>query len=102
MSARPPLRPILIAEDDPDDLTLLTQHLQDAGVKLPVVTFKHGGELIDFLKPMTAGETNVRPALILLDINMPKVDGLEALQWIRQQPALQEITVVILSGAVEP
>lgn len=97
--------PILIAEDDRADLTLVRHFFNVAGIKQPVVTVSNGEELIDFLRPLCDPETNaqaVRPCLLFLDINMPKVDGFEALEWIRTQPALKDLPVIALSSAIEP
>jgi Response regulator containing a CheY-like receiver domain and an HTH DNA-binding domain len=105
MTSASPLVPVLVAEDNDDDLCLLRYYLQVAGVRNPLLTVGNGEELIEFLRPLCDPETSAgatRPGLLLLDINMPKVDGFEALEWIRAQPALNQLPVVALSGGIEP
>jgi CheY-like chemotaxis protein len=102
---RSDLPPIAVAEDSHADLALLQHYLQLAGVRHPLVALSNGEELIEYLKPLcdpAGAATSVRPCLVFLDINMPKVDGFTALEWIRQQPALKTLPVVALSGAIEP
>lgn len=97
--------PILIAEDDRNDLSLVRHFLNVAGVKRTVMAVSNGEELIDYLRPLcdSPASTQVaRPCLLFLDINMPKVDGFAALEWIRAQPALRDLPVVALSSAIEP
>ncbi len=97
--------PVLVAEDSEDDLCLLRHYLHVAGVRQRLITVANGEELIDFLRPLCGparSSSAIRPGVLFLDINMPKVDGFEALEWIRAQPALKELPVVALSGGIEP
>lgn len=97
--------PILVAEDNDDDLCLLRHYLQLAGVTHPVISVGDGEQLIEFLRPLCDPARSVavvRPCVLFLDINMPKMDGFEALAWIRAQPALRDLPVIALSGAIEP
>lgn len=81
---------IVVADDNEDDF-LLTQHaLKDSGVQLKWV--RDGEELMHYL----LGK-NQRPSLILLDLNMPKIDGRKALAEIKRNPDLKRIPVVILT-----
>ena len=93
------------AEDDPNDLFLVRRFLAQAGVKNPIVTFADGEEAIAFLRGTCAAgprEKALRPCVLFLDIKMPKLDGFDVLRWIRKQPALKELPVVVLSGSDEP
>jgi CheY-like chemotaxis protein len=98
------LPPILIADDDPDDLFFTRRILQKAGVKNPVLTFKDGEEVIQFLKEVLRepAKPETRPCLLFLDIKMPRCDGFEVLDWSRRQAELAGLHIAILSGSDEP
>ncbi|HEX3866512.1 MAG TPA: response regulator, partial [Gemmatimonadaceae bacterium] len=92
---------ILICDDDPDD-RMLTQHaLEDAHVANELRFVDDGEQLLDYLhqRGRFSGETGAapRPGLILLDLNMPKMDGREALRRIKSEPTLLDIPVVVLT-----
>ena len=94
---------ILVADDDPNDLFVIRRRLNKAKITNPVVSFHDGEEIIGFLRPLAAaGEKSLFPAVIFLDIKMPKVDGFEVLRWIRKQRDLKDVPVVMLSGSDEP
>jgi len=91
---------ILMAEDDPDDRMLAEEALQESHVANTLRFVENGEELMDYLKhrgkyadPASAP----RPGLILLDLNMPKMDGREALRAIKSDPELRSIPVVVLT-----
>lgn len=91
---------ILIAEDDDDDYLLIQEALTDAHVINPHFRVTNGEELILFLKrqpPYEKYKNTPLPAIILLDLNMPKVDGRQALEQIRKDPSLRRLPVVILT-----
>lgn len=88
---------ILIAEDDKEDRLLITEAVTDSRLSTPVTFVENGEELLDYLrKPKGRGEAP-RPGVILLDLNMPKKDGREALKEIKDDPSLRTIPVVVLS-----
>ena len=90
--------PIVIAEDDEDDYMLAIDTLKEAGVRNSIIWVKDGEELMDLLKyggPDTGDGPKIQPGLILLDLNMPKKDGREALQEIKGNLNLRKIPVVI-------
>ncbi|MFQ5481649.1 MAG: response regulator [Nitrospinaceae bacterium] len=95
--------PIIIAEDDEDDYMLIMEALTEAGIGSNVSWVKDGEELMDSLNEMTdfqekAGPPHPnRPSLILLDLNMPRKDGREALQEIKGHQMLRKIPVVVLT-----
>ena len=97
---------ILMADDDADDRLMTREALQEARIAADVYFVEDGEDLIDFLRHRgkygDAGKAP-RPGLILLDLNMPKKDGREALKEIKSDPDLRSIPVVILttSGAEE-
>jgi CheY-like chemotaxis protein len=92
---------ILICDDDEDDRMLTQQALEDAHISNALRFVEDGEQLLDYLyqRGQYAGETGAapRPGLILLDLNMPKLDGREALQRIKGDPTLVDIPIVILT-----
>ncbi|HEX8945610.1 MAG TPA: response regulator [Gemmatimonadaceae bacterium] len=92
---------ILICDDDEDDRMLTQQALEDAHISNDLRFVEDGEQLLDYLhqRGEYAGETGAapRPGLILLDLNMPKMDGREALQVIKGDPTLVDIPIVILT-----
>ena len=92
---------ILICDDDEDDRMLTQQALQDAHVSNSIRFVVDGEQLLDYLyqRGEYAGETGKapRPGLILLDLNMPKMNGREALKIIKGDKSLHDIPVVVLS-----
>lgn len=92
---------ILVCDDDEDDRMLTQQALEDAHVSNSVRFVEDGEQLLDYLyqRGKYAGEngTAPRPGLILLDLNMPKMDGREALKIIKGDKKLLDIPIVVLS-----
>jgi CheY-like chemotaxis protein len=95
---RPPI--LLIAEDDPDDRQWIKEALVETHVTADVRFVEDGEELMDFLNhrgKYKTSSTLAYPGLILLDLNMPKKDGREALKDIKSDPRLRHIPVIILT-----
>lgn len=93
---------ILIADDSDDDVALTRSVLYESFPNSSVRWVKDGEELIDYLenrKVYKDAHLNPRPSVVLLDLNMPRRSGIEALNIIRANPALRALPVVILSGA---
>ena len=91
---------ILIAEDDPDDRMLTIRALEQNRLANDIKWVEDGEELMDYLHRRGAYADGVhapRPGLILLDLNMPRMDGREALQAIKADPELRRIPVVVLT-----
>lgn len=93
---------ILQVEDREEDVFLLNYALKQAGVRNPVQVASDGQEAIDYLSG--AGKFADRaafplPCLVLLDLKLPLRMGLEVLEWIRQQPALRTMVVVVLTSS---
>ena len=97
------LKPILLVEDNLNDIELVLDALRRNNLVNKVVTARHGGEALDFLHRTGAheGREGDDPIFILLDLKMPKVDGLEVLRQIKQDPKLQMIPVVMLTSSNE-
>jgi CheY-like chemotaxis protein len=91
---------ILVAEDDPDDRLLIKEAFQESGF-LPDLRFvEDGEELMDYLRrggEYRISETSPRPGLILLDLNLPKKDGRDALAEIKTDPDLRRLPVVVVT-----
>ena len=90
---------ILIADDDPDDREMIRDAFEENRLNNELHFVKDGEELMDYLlqRGAYAGEAVPKPGLILLDLNMPKKDGREALKEIKNDPHLREIPVVVLT-----
>ncbi|MEO5753315.1 MAG: response regulator [Chthoniobacterales bacterium] len=91
---------ILMADDDADDRLMTKEAFEESKLVNDLRFVEDGVELIDYLKRRGKYEdpaTSPRPGLILLDLNMPKKDGREALQEIKADPALKSIRIVILT-----
>ena len=94
---------ILIVEDDPRDVELTMTALEDYNLANEVVVTRDGAEALDYLycRGEFDSRTNENPAVILLDLKLPKIDGLEVLQRIRSDERLKMIPVVVLTSSHE-
>jgi CheY-like chemotaxis protein len=93
---------ILLADDNRDDATLMRYALRKAGFNFRTVHFQDGREVIRYLageSPYADRDLSPFPFLVLLEMKLPRVDGLEVLRWIRSQPSMKDLPVVLLSGA---
>jgi len=97
------LRMILIAEDNPHDAELTLAAISSHRVANEVVLVRDGSEVMDFLhaRGAWASRRPGLPSVILLDLKMPKVDGLEVLRQVRNDPRLATIPVVMLTSSAE-
>ena len=84
---------ILVADDDADDRAMIKDALQESRLANDLHFVENGEELMQYLQD----STKTRPGLILLDLNMPKMDGREALRAIKSHPDLKLIPVVVLT-----
>lgn len=92
---------ILIAEDDDDDFFLVKKAFEDAGLAGSLLRVKDGRELMDFLlrKDPRQSPAYGKLLLLLLDLNMPRMSGREALKAIKAHPELRTIPVIVLSSS---
>ncbi|MGH7197275.1 MAG: response regulator [Candidatus Omnitrophota bacterium] len=98
----PPKKPpfILYAEDDDDDYLLVKDAFQEAGFKGEIFRVRDGEELMNYLLrqgPFQNREDHSQPMIVLLDLNMPRKDGREALKEMKSHPELRRIVVVVLT-----
>lgn len=95
---------ILIAEDDDGHAALIERNLQRSGVSQKYVRLKDGQETLDFLFQRGEGEVRVQncPYILLLDINLPKISGLEVLRQIKENAELRKMPVTVLSTTDDP
>lgn len=95
---------ILVVEDDPQDVDLMLRALRSEGVKGRIEVVRDGEEALDYL--FCRGEYRDRafdqpPTLVLLDLKLPKVDGLQVLQEVKSSAVCQSIPVVVLTSSGE-
>ena len=97
------LHDILIAEDNDNDLELTVAALAERNLANRLVVVRDGVETLEYLecKGPYSDRKNGNPAVILLDIKMPRMDGIEVLEKIKQIPALKNIPVVMLTSSRE-
>jgi two-component system, chemotaxis family, response regulator Rcp1 len=88
---------VLLVEDSPGDVRLTREALRDANVQLALHVASDGIEAMEFLGREGRFSAAPRPSLILLDLNLPRLDGREVLQAIKGDPSLMSIPVVILT-----
>jgi len=92
---------ILLADDDPDDRLLTAEAFAEARLANHLHTVEDGVALMDFLHRRPPYTDKPRPGLILLDLNMPRKDGRQALAEIKNNPDLAHIPVVVLTTSAE-
>ncbi len=97
------LRPILLVEDNPNDLELSLTALHKTGLANEVIIARDGEEAFNYLfyKGEHASRMHGNPAVVLLDLKLPKIDGLELLAYIRKEPELMHVPVVLLTSSRE-
>jgi len=98
MSAK---KTILVADDDSNDIYLLKRAFLKAGIDVRMEFVQDGEQAIRYLKAGDHQENPI-PEMLLLDIKMPRVNGFEVLEWIRHQPGLRRLLIVVLTSSDEP
>src|SRR5438270_6092379 len=93
---------ILLAEDDADHVFLIRHAFSHANLLNPLQVVRDGDEVLAYLKGEGKFSNRAEyplPSLILLDLKMPRKSGFEVLQWIRQQPGLSTMRIVVLTSS---
>ncbi len=96
---------ILLIEDDANDVFLMQRALRKAEVPNPLQVVGDGDEAVEYLSGTgryADRAANPLPVLVLLDLKLPRKNGLEVLQWLRGQQALRRLPVVVLTSSKEP
>jgi len=88
-------RPILLVEDNPMDVDLTLRAFEECKLAIPIEVARDGEEALAWIPRWEAGAP--KPVMILLDVNMPKVGGIEVLQRLKSHPVLRTIPVVMLT-----
>jgi CheY-like chemotaxis protein len=95
------VRPILLVEDNPMDLDLTMQAFQEHGVGNPILTCRDGEEALQYIHEHSLPADSRVPILVLLDLRLPKVDGIEVLRQARQHPVWKQVPFVVLTTSRE-
>ena len=95
---------ILIADDDSGHARLIEKNLTRVGLHNPIKRFENGQAVLDFLFRTGPGEHRMvgTPYLLLLDIRMPQVDGVEVLRQVKEDPELRKLPVIMLTTMDDP
>ena len=104
-STTPAEAPLLLVDDSPDELLLMQMGLKRAGIDVPQVVVGSGKEALDYLfarGPHAGRDITVQPRLVLMDLHMPGMSGVDVLREIRANPATAGLKVVIFSASEDP
>jgi len=93
---------ILLVEDSPSDVWLIRQALQEGAVPKRIGVVGNGEQAVDYLRKRGPYLDSPRPDIILLDLNLPRLTGLEVLREIKSDPELKSITVIVLTTSEAP
>lgn len=96
----PTCPPIVVATPDGEELSFLRRQLLAAGITHPLVTFEEAESLLDYLGAVciaASAEPRLKPCLLFLDDRLVRAGNGDVIEWVRRQPALQDLRVVVLS-----
>ncbi len=97
----PSIRPILLVEDNPMDLDLTLQALEGNGVANPIVACRDGEEALEYMEKHRSPNDLQVPIVVLLDLRLPKVDGIEVLRQARRDPVWRQVPIVVMTTSRE-
>jgi len=94
-------RSILLVDDDPNDVTLMKSALEEVHFGNPIIVAEDGEEALDYLfhRGRFADINDNLPVFILLDIKMPKLDGIDILRLIRDEPSFDKVPVIMMTSS---
>jgi CheY-like chemotaxis protein len=95
------VRPIVLVEDNPMDLDLTLQALQEHGVANPIVACRDGEEALKYIEEHRLPTDSRIPILVLLDLRLPKIDGIEVLRRARTTPVWKQVPFVVMTTSRE-
>jgi CheY-like chemotaxis protein len=93
---------VLLVEDEPNDVLLIQRAFKKVGITCPIQVIPDGEQAVLYLsghEPYSDRERYPLPVLIILDLKLPRRSGLEVLDWLRQQPGLKRLPVVVLTSS---
>jgi CheY-like chemotaxis protein len=96
---------LLLVEDNEDDVFLMTRALKSAGINLPLQVVTDGQQALNYFAgtgPYADRSIYPVPLIVFLDIKLPQLSGLELLRWLRSQPALRRVIVIVLTSSNHP
>src|SRR4029453_16785559 len=95
------VRPILLVEDNPMDMDLTFQALKEHSVANPIVACRDGEEALQYMEEHQLPTDSQIPILVLLDLRLPKVDGIEVLRQARNHSVWKQVPIVVLTTSRE-
>lgn len=95
------VRPILVVEDNPMDLDFMLQAFEENNVANPVQVCRDGEEALQYIATHVASDDPDLPLLVLLDLRLPKVDGIDVLRQARQHPVWKQVPFVVVTTSRE-
>jgi two-component system, chemotaxis family, response regulator Rcp1 len=93
---------IMLAEDNPGDVLLFREAMRSSNVPYELIVADDGEKALKLLEKAGMPDSSARPDLIVLDINLPKRSGQEVLRWVRGNPGLATVPVMILTSSASP
>lgn len=93
---------ILLVEDNPGDIKLITDALVETDLRPSIYNVRDGVEAMQFLRNQAPFQDSLKPAIVVLDLNLPRKDGRAVLAEIKSDPTLAFIPVIVLSGSDAP
>ncbi len=96
---------VLVVEDNPNDVVLLKRAFSKGGPEVPLQFARDGQEALNYLKGVHQfADRNMYPlpTLLVVDLKLPGIDGFDIIKWVRNQPELRDLRIVVLSSSNEP